>query len=388
MVPARALLALAALLSPLGLLSLPAGVLAAHRAVFLRARPRLDATTRWSGAAVSSRVALAACSLAVLSLVMSAGIARGTSKELAGKLQAAVPDVLVVGEGAAAELGRAASPFARVVPLRLMKVLVGTRVLDVAAVEDGARAVAGVAWPPEPALLVDSDTAEGLAAHAGEAVEVRLDPAGASSLVARLVVSNTVLDGRAVLQAGSLPSTPFGVDAAVAWTPAPADGACAAVSARVRCTSREELEHAPRAMQRLAALLVSAFLAFLVVLAASVMGVSVTALATERRQQLATLRALGMSAHGVASLLVRWALGLALRGAVVGALAASAWAAALSAWPIPLDPRTFFIERLHVELAGSDFALAAGCLAVSALAASLRPALRAAGLDVVEALRT
>ena len=96
-----------------------------------------------------------------------------------------------------------------------------------------------------------------------------------------------------------------------------------------------------------------------------------------RMREMGVRMALGAPGGGIRALILRWSLGLAAGGIVVGAVGAAA--------------ATRFIDGLLFGVAGTDvptFVTVAAVMAGAAVVASLVPATRATRVDPIEVLKS
>ena len=127
---------------------------------------------------------------------------------------------------------------------------------------------------------------------------------------------------------------------------------------------------------RFGAWLLGSFAAMAVLLAAVGLAASITWWVTQRTREIGVRMALGANANGVAALVMRQGLAVAVAGIALGLAGAAASTRLIASWLYgitPLDPRTFA-------------ASAVGMLAIAA-AASYLPARRASRVDPIVALR-
>jgi putative ABC transport system permease protein len=127
---------------------------------------------------------------------------------------------------------------------------------------------------------------------------------------------------------------------------------------------------------RFGAWLLGSFAAIAVLLAAVGLAASITWWVTQRTREIGVRMALGANANGVAALVMRQGLAVAVAGIALGLAGAAASTRLIASWLYgitPLDPRTFA-------------ASAVGMLAIAA-AASYLPARRASRVDPIVALR-
>ena len=142
----------------------------------------------------------------------------------------------------------------------------------------------------------------------------------------------------------------------------------------------------------LAALTLEKWVVFLVILAIVVvatMGVANTLgmWVLEQQRDLGLLRSVGATGRGVACLVVRQGLFVAVLGIGAGQAAGLALCSLLARFPLQLPADVYLIEHLPVAVQVSDLVLVTiSALAVSWLACLL-PARRAARLDPIEVLR-
>ena len=105
----------------------------------------------------------------------------------------------------------------------------------------------------------------------------------------------------------------------------------------------------------------------------------------ERRQEIAVLRALGLSQKGIASIFYRAGWIIACLGGVGGLVLAYLLCKILAAAQISL-PAPYYIESLPVELNATVMLLTFGLLLVLSMLTTILPALQGKKLEIVEAL--
>lgn len=111
-------------------------------------------------------------------------------------------------------------------------------------------------------------------------------------------------------------------------------------------------------------------------------------LTVEKSREIGILRALGVSQHGILRIFLYEGGSLGVAGTLLGALLGLGIGALLHRYPvIKLPADVYYIERLPVHIAAGDVtAVIVAALGIS-LAATIYPALKAARVDPIEALR-
>jgi len=109
----------------------------------------------------------------------------------------------------------------------------------------------------------------------------------------------------------------------------------------------------------------------------------------EKQKQIGVLRSLGFSQGGVMRIFLFQGLYIGGAGGTLGFMLGLGVCWIITVFPIkiPGGGSVYYIENLPVQVMGSDLALVAGVAFVTCLLAAVYPALQAARLDPVEAIR-
>jgi lipoprotein-releasing system permease protein len=129
------------------------------------------------------------------------------------------------------------------------------------------------------------------------------------------------------------------------------------------------------------------FLALIIVVAAFNMVAALTMMVIDKTKEIAILKSMGAPSRGVAGLFQVVGLTIGAVGTVAGIALGLLFGHALSRYGYKLDPKVYLIDRLTVSVNPWEVALVAGLTMVICFAATLVPALSAAGLRPVEGLR-
>ncbi len=170
----------------------------------------------------------------------------------------------------------------------------------------------------------------------------------------------------------------------------------ATLPAGVEVTPWQRAQHSLFSAVRMEKNAVAVLLLAVVAVAAFNIISTLTMAVTEKRSDIAVLRAMGASRPAVMAIFVCQGMALALAGIAIGVLGGC-----LLAWNISelaglverslgaklFDPRVYFISHLPARLVAADVAAVAALAAGLGFSATLVPAWRAAGIDPAEILR-
>jgi ABC-type lipoprotein release transport system permease subunit len=251
------------------------------------------------------------------------------------------------------------------------------------------------------AIAVSSAQAGSLALHNGSAVTLSTGtPAQLRARVVDIFSTSTFnANARSVLMPFEMAQTLLDTkrtERLVVFlsNPATLDEKRAALAAALRSSgvpaevrSWRDLSAAYIDARRAADLRLGCLLAIVLVVIAALVAAATAMNALERRRELATLRALGMSRTGVFALLVAEASWMALAGIAVSVAASGllAWVVNRAVAPWPAQP-DLAAPPMVVELDFARMLAAFAAVLVVALAASLASALKAARDDLPQAL--
>ena len=156
---------------------------------------------------------------------------------------------------------------------------------------------------------------------------------------------------------------------------------------RFRALDWRELNRNLFSSLELQKLALSFVMSLLVIVACTVILCVLTMLVLEKRREIAVLRSMGASAGGILRIFVFQGMAIGLVGTALGLVGGAALCAIVAAIDFPLAYEVYRVRSLPVDPKAWEFAAAAvGALAVCFIA-TLYPAMRAAAVSPVDALR-
>jgi lipoprotein-releasing system permease protein len=149
----------------------------------------------------------------------------------------------------------------------------------------------------------------------------------------------------------------------------------------------EELNHGLFTALRIQQIMMSLVLAIIIIVAAFTVIATLIMVVLDKKKEIAVVKAMGARDGAVLRAFLYQGGIIGVVGTAVGLALGYGVCRFLTTYPLPLDPKVYFISRLPVAMHFWDFALV-GIFAIGVcLAATLGPAAHAAGLRPAEAFR-
>jgi lipoprotein-releasing system permease protein len=133
--------------------------------------------------------------------------------------------------------------------------------------------------------------------------------------------------------------------------------------------------------------MMSFVLALIIVVAAFTVIATLIMVVLDKKKEIAVIKAMGAKNGAVLRAFLYQGGFIGVVGAAAGLVLGYGVCKALMAYPLPLDPKVYFISRLPVAMHASDFVLVGVFAVVVCLLATVWPALHAAFLRPAEAFR-
>ena len=149
----------------------------------------------------------------------------------------------------------------------------------------------------------------------------------------------------------------------------------------------EELNHGLFTALRIQQIMMSLVLAIIIVLAAFTVIATLIMVVLDKKKEIAVIKAMGAKDGAVLRAFLYQGGIIGSVGTVVGLVLGYGVCRALMAYPLPLDPKVYFISRLPVAMHVSDFVLVGVFAILVCVGATVWPALHAALLRPAEAFR-
>jgi lipoprotein-releasing system permease protein len=149
----------------------------------------------------------------------------------------------------------------------------------------------------------------------------------------------------------------------------------------------EELNHGLFTALRIQQIMMSFVLALIIVVAAFTVIATLIMVVLDKKKEIAVIKAMGARNGAVLRAFLYQGGIIGLVGTAAGLVLGYGVCRGLMAYPLPLDPKVYFISRLPVAMNVSDFALVGVFSIVVCLLATVWPALHAAFLRPAEAFR-
>jgi lipoprotein-releasing system permease protein len=149
----------------------------------------------------------------------------------------------------------------------------------------------------------------------------------------------------------------------------------------------EELNHGLFTALRIQQIMMSFVLALIIVVAAFTVIATLIMVVLDKKKEIAVIKAMGAKNGAILRAFLYQGGFIGVVGAAVGLVLGYGVCKALMAYPLPLDPKVYFISRLPVAMHASDFVLVGVFAVVVCLLATVWPALHAAFLRPAEAFR-
>jgi lipoprotein-releasing system permease protein len=149
----------------------------------------------------------------------------------------------------------------------------------------------------------------------------------------------------------------------------------------------EELNHGLFTALRIQQFMMSFVLAIIIVVAAFTVIATLIMVVLDKKKEIAVIKAMGARDTAVLRTFMYQGGIIGTVGTVVGLVLGYGVCRALLAYPLPLDPKVYFISRLPVAMRPGDFLLVGAFSILVCLIATIWPALHAAFLRPAEAFR-
>jgi len=149
----------------------------------------------------------------------------------------------------------------------------------------------------------------------------------------------------------------------------------------------EELNHGLFTALRIQQIMMSLVLAIIIVLAAFTVIATLIMVVLDKKKEIAVIKAMGAKDGAVLRAFLYQGGIIGTAGTIVGLVLGYGVCQGLMAYPLPLDPKVYFISRLPVAMHLSDFVLVGVFAILVCLGATVWPALHAALLRPAEAFR-
>jgi lipoprotein-releasing system permease protein len=149
----------------------------------------------------------------------------------------------------------------------------------------------------------------------------------------------------------------------------------------------EELNHGLFTALRIQQIMMSFVLALIIIVAAFTVIATLIMVVLDKKKEIAVIKAMGAKNGAVLRTFLYQGGIIGTVGTAVGLVLGYGVCKGLMAYPLPLDPKVYFISRLPVAMHASDFALVGAFSLIVCLLATVWPALHAALLRPAEAFR-
>ncbi|HEX6767562.1 MAG TPA: ABC transporter permease, partial [Polyangiaceae bacterium] len=149
----------------------------------------------------------------------------------------------------------------------------------------------------------------------------------------------------------------------------------------------EELNHGLFTALRIQQIMMSIVLALIIVVAAFTVIATLIMVVLDKKKEIAVIKAMGAKDDAILRAFLYQGGIIGTLGTAAGLVLGYGVCRALLAYPLPLDPKVYFISRLPVAMHASDFVLVGVFAVVVCLFATVWPALHAAMLRPAEAFR-
>jgi lipoprotein-releasing system permease protein len=149
----------------------------------------------------------------------------------------------------------------------------------------------------------------------------------------------------------------------------------------------EELNHGLFTALRIQQFMMSFVLALIIVVAAFTVIATLIMVVLDKKKEIAVIKAMGAKDGAILRAFMYQGGIIGTVGTAVGLVLGYGVCRALLAYPLPLDPKVYFISRLPVAMRPSDFLLVGAFSILVCLIATIWPALHAAYLRPAEAFR-
>jgi lipoprotein-releasing system permease protein len=149
----------------------------------------------------------------------------------------------------------------------------------------------------------------------------------------------------------------------------------------------EELNHGLFTALRIQQIMMSFVLALIIIVAAFTVIATLIMVVLDKKKEIAVIKAMGAKDSAVLRAFLYQGGIIGMVGTAAGLVLGYGVCRVLMAYPLPLDPKVYFISRLPVAMHLSDFALVGAFSVVVCLLATAWPALHAAFLRPAEAFR-
>ncbi|MBW2732154.1 MAG: ABC transporter permease [Deltaproteobacteria bacterium] len=128
-------------------------------------------------------------------------------------------------------------------------------------------------------------------------------------------------------------------------------------------------------------------LTFIILVASFSIVTNLIMIVLEKRREIGALKAMGASHRSLMRVFIYMGLYIGIIGVVAALVMGLGLCTYVSQVGVPLDPEVYYISRLPVRLSAMDIGLIALSAVALSFAATIYPALRAAGMSPVDALR-
>jgi lipoprotein-releasing system permease protein len=149
----------------------------------------------------------------------------------------------------------------------------------------------------------------------------------------------------------------------------------------------EELNHGLFTALRIQQIMMSFVLALIIVVAAFTVIATLIMVVLDKKKEIAVIKAMGAKNGAILRAFLYQGGIIGTVGTAAGLVLGYGVCRGLMAYPLPLDPKVYFISRLPVAMHASDFAMVGAFSILVCLLATVWPALHAAFLRPAEAFR-